>query len=141
MVSLGLFNQNVADPQNLFFIEFIGVTLVNKTIQDSNVQVNKTSSAYSIVYLSPKEKSPSITIYLLFALFHIPPPPFPLAITRLLSVSMCYMYIYIVFLNPLTFFYLAPQLFSSPTAVSLFSISMILLLFCLLNYFFIRFHI
>lgn len=51
------------------------MTLVNKTIQVSTAQLNKTS-AYCIVCPSPKVKSHSVPIYLPFTLFHLPSPPF-----------------------------------------------------------------
>ena len=55
----------------LFFslIEFIGVTLVNKTIQVSSVQLNKLSSAHCTMGSLPKVNSLSISIY------PLPPPP------------------------------------------------------------------
>ena len=46
-----------------FFIEFIGVTLVNEIIHVSGIQFYNTSSVYCIVYSSTKVKSPFVTIY------------------------------------------------------------------------------
>ena len=53
------------------FIEFIGVTLVNKIIQVSDTQFYNTSSVHGIVCSPPQVKSPSITIYLLYTLFYL----------------------------------------------------------------------
>ena len=72
------------------FIAFTGLTLVNKIKQVSTVQFYNISSVYCIMCSSPKVKFPSITIYLSFALFYLPHPPFPLVITILLSVSMSF---------------------------------------------------
>ena len=41
----------------LFIIEFIGVTLVHRTIQVSCIQLNKTSSVHCIVHIEPQVKS------------------------------------------------------------------------------------
>ena len=45
------------------FIEFIGVTLVNKITQVSGAQFYNTSPVHCIVCLPPQVKSRSITIY------------------------------------------------------------------------------
>lgn len=55
-----------------FFIEFIGVRLVNKMIQVSGEQFYYTSSDCCIVCLQPKVKSTSITVYPPFTLFYFP---------------------------------------------------------------------
>ena len=47
----------------LFFIEFTGVTLINKIIQVLGVQFYSTSSVHCIVCSPPQVKSPSTTIY------------------------------------------------------------------------------
>ena len=66
-----------------------------------------------------------------------PQPPFPLGTTPLLSVSVVCMYVwfFLFLLNPFTFFHPVPAPLSPLTAVSLFSGSMSLFLFCLLVYF------
>ena len=72
--------QNVEDLIGLmfvFFIEYIGVTLVNKTIQVSSVQLNTTSSAPCIVLSLPKVKSLPVTFCHPFALFPFLPTLFP----------------------------------------------------------------
>ena len=68
---------------SLFLIGFIGVTLVHKIIQVSSIQFYNTSSVHCVVCSPPQVTSPSITIYP-----PLTPPPFPLVITMLLSVSM-----------------------------------------------------
>ena len=110
------------------FIEFIGVILVNKIIQVSGVHFYNTPSVYCIVCSPSKVKPPSITTDLPLPP-DLPPltPPFPLVISILLSVSM------IFFLIPSPFS-LSPLTPSPLTAVSLFSLSMSLFLFCLLVY-------
>ena len=76
---------------NLFifflYITFIGVTLVNKIIQVSDVCFYNTSSAHCTVCSPPQMMCPSITIYPPYTLLYCPTPP-SLVITSLLSVSM-----------------------------------------------------
>ena len=55
-------------------IEFIGVTLFHKTIQVSNVQLNKISSAHCTVCPLPKAKSLSIHTYPPFIYLHLSQP-------------------------------------------------------------------
>ncbi|KAF6125190.1 hypothetical protein HJG60_009715 [Phyllostomus discolor] len=52
-------------PHFMFFlfIEFIGVTLVNKMIQVSGAQFHSTSSVHCVVCSPPQVRSPSITIH------------------------------------------------------------------------------
>ena len=69
-----------------FFIEFIGVTLVNKIIQVSDVQVYNASSVYCIV-CSPPKSSPHSSPFVPLTLSYLPYPSFPLLII-MLSVSM-----------------------------------------------------
>ena len=57
-----------------FFVEFIGVTLVNKIIQVSSVQFSNTSSVYYIVCSTPKVKFLSLTIIPLCPLLLYSPP-------------------------------------------------------------------
>ena len=52
----------------LLFIEFIGLTLVNKIIEISGVQFYNTSSVHCTAYSPLQVKSPSITIYPSFTL-------------------------------------------------------------------------
>ena len=70
-----------------------------------------------------------------YTVSYFPHPSFPLVITTLLSMAMRFCSL----LNPFTFFTQLPT-FSRLTAVSLFSVSMSLFLFCLFVLF-IRFHI
>ena len=70
------------------FIAFIGA-------QVSGVQLNKTSSAHRLVHLLPQVKSPSAPIS--------PHLPFPLAVTALLPVSVCYVYTCMCLLIPSLF--------------------------------------
>ena len=57
----------------LFFnFKFIRVTLVNKIIQVSSVQIYDLSSVYCVLCSSPKVKSSSITIYLILLPFTTP---------------------------------------------------------------------
>ena len=81
-------------------MEFIGVTLVHKTIQVSSVQLNKTSSAQCIMHPLLKVKFLSIPIYPPHSLpsSTSPYPPFPLAITVLLSVCVSYMCVCVCFI-------------------------------------------
>ena len=59
------------------FIEFIGVTLVNKIIQVSGAQFYNTSSVHCIVCSSPQVKSPSFNIYPSYTLLHLHLPTSP----------------------------------------------------------------
>ena len=63
--------KRIEDFVFLFGIECVGVTLVNKIIQVSSVQLNK-SSAYCIVRSAPKVQLLSIPIYPPFSLFLLP---------------------------------------------------------------------
>ena len=112
----------------ILLLEFIGVILVNEIIYISSVQFYNTSSVHCIVCSPPKVKSPSTTIYPWFTLFYLPHLSLPLVIIILFSVSMNF--------SPLSLhlFHPASQPLSPLTAVSLFSISMSLFLFCLLVY-------
>ena len=74
-----------------------------------------------LLCLPPHIKSPSITIYPPFTFFYLCPPTSPLIITVLLSVIFCV-------LNPFTYITQRP---TPVTAVSLFSVSLSLFLFCL----------
>ena len=118
-----------------FLTEFIGVTLVYKTIQVTSVQLNKTSSAHWVMYHCPKQS--------LFPSRISPPLPFPprlhslfpLAITTLL-LCVCV----ICFLaNPFNFFHPVSPPPSPLPAVSMFHVSMPLVsilffrLFCSLD--------
>ena len=80
--------------QTLFFFEikFIRQTLVHKITQASSTQFCDSSSLYCIVSPSTKVKFSSITMFLtpyhLFTIFH-------LVTTTLLSVSICFSYLFI----------------------------------------------
>ena len=79
--------------QPFFRIEFIGMTLVNRTTQVSSVRPNKTSSAYCIVHLPPKVKSLFAPTYPPFAHFHLTTPPFPSSYHHTaICVYVSYMY-------------------------------------------------
>ena len=65
----------VCDSFKNIFIEFIGVTLINKIPQVSGIQFYNMSSVYCFVYSPPQVKSLSITINL--PLTPLPQPPFP----------------------------------------------------------------
>ena len=58
-------------------IELIGMTLVNKTMQVSSIQLKRTSSAHRIVRLPPKVKSLFSLVCPLFAHLYLPPPSLP----------------------------------------------------------------
>ena len=108
-----------------FLSHVLGVTLVNKTIQGSDVQFSHTSCVLCVQH--PKSSllpSPFTPLYPLLPA----PPPFPLGITVLLSVSE------LSLLTPFTFF-TQPPIHAPLTAVSLSSVSVSLFLFCLLVYF------
>ena len=123
----------------LILPEFFGVTLINKITSAvqrksgdcecnynglhgwipvdrpphtyvSGLLFSNTSSACCTVCSPPKVKSPSITTYPPFTLFHLPHLPFRLVSTVLLSVTMFFLHL----LHP------APQPLVPLTAVSLF---------------------
>ena len=113
----------------LFLIEFIGVTLVCKTIQVSSVQLNKTLSTHCIVHPSPSPKVQSLSI---------PTPalptstcPTPLSLWPLphCFLCLCIMSIHVFCLIP----YLLSSSPKTPllTVVSLFRVSMPLFLLTL----------
>ena len=107
-----------------FLIEFIGVTLVHKTIQVSSVQLNKAKSSHGILCPSPQAKSLSIHIFSLFALLHLLPPPSGCHHSPHCCLCVC---IYVFWLIP-SFFYPAPHSPTALTAVSPFYVSMLLCL-------------
>ena len=73
-------------PSNFFlFIKFIGVILVNKIIQVSDVQFHNTSPIHSIAY---SLKSLSITIFPHYTHIHLLSPSLPPTMTKLLSVPI-----------------------------------------------------
>lgn len=134
---------------NFFQTEFPGVTLVNKTIWVSDVQLNKTSSTY-IMHSPSIAESLSVPIYPSFTHHHLPQTPFPsgyhhnvicVCVSHIhINVCVC-VYLSIIYLSILSI-YLNPFTFSPPdpthyplTAVSLFCVSMLLFLRCLFNYF------
>lgn len=128
-----LFIHSLIFKKNLW-IELSGVTLVHKTMQVSGAQLNKAPSAQCVVHPWPKAKSLSVPVHAPSAHLHLPllPRPSLLAVTTLLSVSMCCMDMFFFFLlNPLTFFHLSPQSPSPLRAVSVFRGPMPLFLFCL----------
>ena len=113
---------------HLFCIEFIGATLVCKTIQVSSVQLNKISSAYCIMLSLPHAKSLSAPIFPPSApTLPSPHPPFPLAITRLLSSSMCYVCVF--WLTPSLYFIQSPNPLPSDSCQSVPCIHVSVLLF------------
>ena len=69
-----------------FLIEFIGVTLLNKIIQVSDIQFYDLSSIHCIGCSPPHVKFPSVTVGHSFTLCSLHPPPLLLVITKLLSV-------------------------------------------------------
>ena len=69
-----------------FLIEFIGVTLLNKIIQVSDIQFYDLSSIHCIGCSPPHVKFPSVTVGHSFTLCSLHPPPLLLVITILLSV-------------------------------------------------------
>ena len=109
-----------------------------------SVQLNKTS-AHHIVCPLPQAKSHLVSIPLLCPPPPRPQTPFPLAVTTLLSVSVCSMSVYAcvlclcvicthnTLLNRFTFFHPVAPNPSAPAAVSLFFVSIPLLLFRLLE--------
>ena len=114
-----------------FITEFIGVILVHQTIQVSSVQFSKTSSAHCIVCPLPKASLLPFPLVSPCSTSTYSHPLFPLTITTLLSVSMCY--IYTVFLKiPLPSFI---QLPSHPLIwqLSVYSTYPCLFLFCSLD--------
>ena len=86
LVSIPLFHVNAAAEKffKKIFIRLIEVTLVNKIMKLSGVQVYNTSSVYCTVCSPPKSHtlpSPFLPLYP-----HLPPlPSFPLVATTLLS--------------------------------------------------------
>ena len=70
-------------------IEFIGVTLIRKTIQVSNAKLNRRSSAHCIVH-HPLKQRLFLPPFTPFAHLHLPHPRYPEASTTFLSV-----YVYI----------------------------------------------
>ena len=66
------------DAQCKKIIELTGVTLVNKIIYVSSVQLCNMSSVYYCIVCWPSiDRSSSITTYLHFALYYLPSLPFP----------------------------------------------------------------
>ena len=116
------------------FIKFIGVTLVNKSIQ---FQVYNSVTHHRYVVCSPPQvKSPSTTICPPFTLLYLP-HDLPSGHHHPLSVSFC-LVLCLFWLTPFTF----PTQPSHPSllpAVSLFSVSLSLFL-CCWYILFIRFH-
>ena len=82
------------------------MTLVNKTIQVSSVQLCHTSSSHCVVCSPPTGKSLS-TIAYPPALLYLSHFPFHLTIITLLSAS--FLFICLFLLNPSTFFHPAPK--------------------------------
>ena len=99
------------------FTIFIEVTLVNEIY---------IRHLYILLCALPQVKYPFNAFDSLFIIFYLPHPLFTLIITILLSVSMSFS-----LLNPFNYF-TRPQLTSLLTAVSLFSVTKSLFLFCLL---------
>ena len=97
----------------LIFIEFIGVTLVNKLIQVSSVQFSNTSFVYCIVCSSPKVKSPFLTI-------DHPPPLYSLLLSRIPFLSGNRHAVVCVYEVGFLFF-LIPSHISPPSTLSLLS--------------------
>ena len=111
-------------------IEVIGVILVNKILQVSDGQFYNTSSVPCILCSPPQ-------VSLCPSPFHPPFPsptsshPFPLAVATLILRSMSFVCLFSFSAQSLSPHTMAPP----PAAVSLFSVSMSLFLFCLLVYF------
>ena len=83
----------------LFFLEFIWVTLVNKTIQISSVRLCNTPSAYCIMRSPLTVKSLSVTtIYLPFVLLPLCPTPFSSG-NRHIVVCGCYLFLFLKCMN------------------------------------------
>ena len=103
-----------------FLIEFIGVTLVNKTILVSSVQLNNASPAYCITYSLPEVTFFPVPIYLAFAHLYVSPFPFlsgyhhnvvhiylssaskhpsPLTAVSLFHVCFCFSFLLLLLLN------------------------------------------
>ena len=110
----------LGDWQYFLKIEFIGLTLVHKTIQVSSVQLNKTSSVHCIVCPSPHAKSLSV-LFCPTQPTSTYPPPFPLPITTLLSASVYCMGVFFFFANRSFIQSSTPP---ALTAVSTFHVSM-----------------
>ena len=78
---------------NVFiFIEFIGVTLVSKTIQVSGVQFYNVSSIHLLCVHHLRSSLSHYHLSPLYPLLSLPYPHFPLAITMLSSVSMSFLF-------------------------------------------------
>ena len=107
------------------FIEFVGVTLVNKILQVSGAQFYYTSSVYCTVCSPPQVRPPSTTTY---PPYPPPPPPTP-AVTTVDCVHES-------FLSVLSPWILPSSLSSTPPSwLSACSLFMSLSLFCLLAHF------
>ena len=106
------------------FIEFIGMTLVNKTIEVSSVQFKTSAHLHPL----PQAESLSVPTYTLFASPH---PFFSLDVAILLCRCMCLSYMYFC-LIPSTFL---PSPLNSllPDCCESVSVSIFLFLFYLLN--------
>ena len=102
----------------LFCIEFIGWHWL---IQLCRFQVHNSVTHHLYVVVCVHQPSQVSFCHHLSPLYPLLPPPFPLVITILSSVSMRFCFVLFFLLNPFTF-HPATQIPSSLTAVSLFSI-------------------
>ena len=115
----------------MIFIEFIGVTLVNKTVSVSSVQLNKNimcTLRHMLTTQNQVSSSSMEDVSLLDVSSSL--SPFPAAAPIRLFVSTCHAYC-LILLPSLS----NPQPPSPLTASSVLCVSMLLFLFWLLNYF------
>ena len=90
----------VRKPIYIFFLsKLIGVTLVNKIIQVSSVQLYNISPVYCIVCLPLKIKSSSVTTYPPFTLYYLTQPSSPLVPTVLFLVSLRFVHLFVLFVH------------------------------------------
>ena len=83
-----------------FLIEFIEVTLVNKSIQVSTVQFYNTSPVYYIVCPPPKAKSPSLPFEIAFPLLPVTAGPYHYSCILSLVLQHIVLWPTLFFTNP-----------------------------------------